>query len=164
MGELHSMTGFGEGRAEDERARVRVSIRSVNHRFLDLQLRLPDAYRPFELELAAIFKERLRRGRVEARYRVDSLVEPELEVRVRPAIARSYLQAARELASVSTDPAGSFLSAAELLRLPEVVSAEAPEVEPAESDRELLKRAPQSAVAQRGLDATLESAARLAPP
>lgn len=147
MGELHSMTGFGEGRAEDERARVRVSIRSVNHRFLDLQLRLPDAYRPFELELAAIFKERLRRGRVEARYRVDSLVEPELEVRVRPAIARSYLQAARELASVSTDPAGSFLSAAELLRLPEVVSAEAPEVEPAESDRELLKRATAEALA-----------------
>ena len=141
MGELHSMTGFGEGRAEDERTRVKVSIRSVNHRFLDLQLRLPDAYRPFELDLAAIFKERLRRGRVEARYRVDSLVEPELEVRVRPAIAKSYLQAARELASVSTDPAGSFLSAAELLRLPEVVSAEAPEVEPEEPDRELLKHA-----------------------
>lgn len=155
MGELHSMTGFGEGHAEDERARVKVSIRSVNHRFLDLQLRLPDAYRPFELELAAAFKKRLHRGRVEARYRVDSLVEPKLEVRVRPAIAKSYLQAARELASVSTDPAGSFLSAAELLRLPEVVSVEAPEVEAGEPDRVLLGRATAEA-----LDAVVASRRR----
>ena len=95
MGDIHSMTGFGEGRAEDERVRVTVSIRSVNHRFLDLQLRIPDAYRPFELELAAAFKGRLRRGRVEARYRVDPVAEPALEVRVRPGVAASYQDAAR---------------------------------------------------------------------
>lgn len=152
MDRLQSMTGFGEGRAEDERTRVVASVRSVNHRFLDLQLRLPDPYRPFELDLAAAFKERLRRGRIEARYRIEPLAEPALEVRVRPAVAASYQQAARELAGSA---GGDALSAADLLRLPEVVSVEAPAAEPGEADRALLLAATASA-----LDALMESRRR----
>lgn len=165
MGELASMTGFGEGRSEDERLRVTLSIRSVNHRFLDLQLRLPDAYRSLELELAAQFKRRLRRGRVEARYRVDLLAEPAFEVRVRPEVAAAYQQAARQLASGSMDPAGKSLTPAELLHLPEVVAVEVPEAEPGEADRELFldatERALAALVASRGREGEhLEEALR----
>ena len=97
----------------------------------------------------------MRRGRVEARYRVDPIADPALEVRVRPGVAASYQDAARELSGDPNDPERGSLTAAELLRLPEVVSVEAPETEPGEADRELLLAATADA-----LEALVESRRR----
>ena len=134
------MTGFGEGHAADDRVRVSVSIRTVNHRYLDVSLRLPEVYRALELDVANRIKERLVRGRVEARFRVDPVAEPRFSVQVRRNLARRYREAAAELSEA--DPsAGPALSAAELLRLPEVVVVEPAEDEPGAGDQALLLEA-----------------------
>lgn len=62
---LKSMTGFGRSVAENQRYTVEVEMKSVNHRFLDIQLRSPKLVNPYEQELRKIIKERLPRGRVE---------------------------------------------------------------------------------------------------
>lgn len=62
---LKSMTGFGRGVAENQRYTVEVEIKSVNHRFLDIQLRSPKQVNAYEQELRKIIKERLPRGRVD---------------------------------------------------------------------------------------------------
>lgn len=62
---LKSMTGFGRSVAENQRYTVEVEMKSVNHRFLDIQLRSPKQVNPYEQELRKIIKERLPRGRVE---------------------------------------------------------------------------------------------------
>jgi uncharacterized protein (TIGR00255 family) len=59
------MTGFASLTHEDERATIGVTVRAVNHRFLDVQLRIPQAFGDLEPRVRALLQRRLARGRVE---------------------------------------------------------------------------------------------------
>lgn len=59
------MTGYGRGESQTDDYHVLVDIKSVNHRFLDTQIRLPREYNHLELEMKNEFKQVLSRGRVE---------------------------------------------------------------------------------------------------
>ena len=62
---IKSMTGFASLTRDDEAATITVTVRSVNHRFLDLQLRLPPTLAALESRLRALVQQRVARGRVE---------------------------------------------------------------------------------------------------
>ena len=62
---MNSMTGYGRGESQTDDYHVLVDIKSVNHRFLDTQIRLPREYNHLELEMKNEFKHALSRGRVE---------------------------------------------------------------------------------------------------
>jgi uncharacterized protein (TIGR00255 family) len=62
---IKSMTGFASLTHEDERATIGVTIRAVNHRFLDVQLRVPQSFGDLEPRVRALLQKRLARGRVE---------------------------------------------------------------------------------------------------
>ena len=62
---IKSMTGFASVTREDERATVTVTIRALNGRFLDLQLRMPQALAAVEADVRALVAKRVGRGRVE---------------------------------------------------------------------------------------------------
>ena len=99
-----SMTGFGSGEAEADGAQVRVEVRSVNSRFLDVQVRCPARLRGFE----AAVKERLQ-GRV-ARGKVTVGIELE------------EAEAGRGLPGLNEEVAQAYLS--QLRRLQEVLGLE----------------------------------------
>ena len=62
---IKSMTGFASLTRDDQRATIGVTVRAVNHRFLDLQIRLPGAVADLEPRLRALVQKHLARGRVE---------------------------------------------------------------------------------------------------
>jgi uncharacterized protein (TIGR00255 family) len=62
---IKSMTGFASLTQDDERGSIGLTIRAVNHRFLDVQLRLPATLADVEQRLRALLQRRLARGRVE---------------------------------------------------------------------------------------------------
>jgi uncharacterized protein (TIGR00255 family) len=62
---IKSMTGFASLTHEDAQATVGVTVRTVNHRFLDVQLRLPPSLSPLEARVRGLAQKRLARGRVE---------------------------------------------------------------------------------------------------
>ena len=62
---IKSMTGFASLTDDDEAATITVTVRSVNHRFLDLQLRVPPSLAAVEPQLRALVQQRVARGRVE---------------------------------------------------------------------------------------------------
>ena len=62
---IKSMTGFASLTHEDERATIGVTVRAVNHRFLDVQLRMPQALAELEPRVRGLLQKRLARGRVE---------------------------------------------------------------------------------------------------
>src|SRR6516164_7997137 len=73
---IYSMTGFARVQvrvplAEDEQLSYTLSVKSVNHRFLDLQLRMPGGLDALEMELRRALKENLVRGHVELTLSVD---------------------------------------------------------------------------------------------
>ncbi|HEY0875450.1 MAG TPA: YicC/YloC family endoribonuclease [Vicinamibacterales bacterium] len=74
------MTGFASLTHDDETATIGVSVKSVNHRFLDLQLRVPPLVAPLESRIRGLVQERISRGRIEVAISVQQRRTPALEV------------------------------------------------------------------------------------
>ena len=133
---MRSMTGFGQATAEGERLRVQATVRTVNHRYLDLSMRLVDELRPHERRLRDIFSAMLERGRVEISLELERLDQP--PVRLVP--HRELLQAVRslrdELRGDGLDLAEPTL--ADLLRLPDALRVESESQTFAEADAEVV--------------------------
>ena len=117
---IKSMTGFASLTRDDERGAVGVTIRSVNHRFLDLQVRLPPAIADLEPRLRAIVQKQLARGRVE--------VSVSLQLRqAAPPQVELNADFAQALATAMEQARGRGLIAGELtpgdlLRLPQALT------------------------------------------
>ena len=62
---MNSMTGFGRGEAEQNGHSFNVEIKSVNHRYLETNIRIPHALSTLEAEVRKTIKERLTRGKVD---------------------------------------------------------------------------------------------------
>ena len=117
---IKSMTGFASLTHEDDRATIAVTVRAVNHRFLDLQLRIPQAIGDVEARVRALLQKWLARGRVELgiSVQVRNAVAPtvELNQELVSALAAAIEQArARGLVS-------GLLTPGDLLRLPQAVT------------------------------------------
>ena len=82
---IKSMTGFASLTRDDETGTVVVTVRSVNHKFLDLQLRIPPTLAPAESRLRALVQRHVGRGRVEVSVNVQQRRVPTLEVELNEA-------------------------------------------------------------------------------
>jgi uncharacterized protein (TIGR00255 family) len=119
---LRSMTGFAEAVAEDRGCLVRVAVRSVNHRFLDVRVHLPEGLEALELSARSLVREKLRRGHVDVFVRLEGMAVP--AVHVNRQVAALYLKAVKELTAEFRLLAEPDLGA--ILRLPGVVETGAP--------------------------------------
>ena len=116
---VRSMTGFAQSRSEENGLRLRVSIRSVNHRFLDVRLHLPDGLETIEPRIRQVLRDRMRRGHVDVTVHFESVART--AARVNPDVAEAYLKAAEELRrkfGLTTEP-----DLVGLFRLPGVIAA-----------------------------------------
>jgi len=83
------MTGFGRAETERDGLRVRVEVRGVNHKGLDVQVSLPPSLQAHELACRQAVKASVGRGRVEVRAFLETLGEETVEVRYSEAAARA---------------------------------------------------------------------------
>lgn len=88
-----SMTGFGRGEYSNSFYKVRVEIRSVNHRYLDLSFRIPRAYLILEDKLRTVLNESLSRGKVDVTVTIEPSLESEKKVDVDWGLADGYVNA-----------------------------------------------------------------------
>ena len=117
---IKSMTGFSSVTREDERATVAVTARAVNHRYLDLQVRLPQALAPVEADIRALVGQRVTRGRIELSLSLQLRQAPGVEVEFNEAFGVA-LSTALDQARARGLVAGP-LSPGDLLRLPQALT------------------------------------------
>ena len=117
---IKSMTGFASLTRDDERGAIGVTIRSVNHRFLDLQLRLPPSVADLEPRVRALVQKYMARGRVEVSVSLQlrQVAAPHVELN------QEFVQA---LASAMDQARSSglvdgALAPGDLLRLPQALT------------------------------------------
>lgn len=111
------MTGYAQAGVVEHGWSLRVSIRAVNHRFLDLHLRVPEGFEPLEPRIRQVVRERVRRGHLDVTLYYE-LAGP-AAVGVNQEVAAAYLQAAAALKKqfgIQTDP-----DLGAILRLPGVI-------------------------------------------
>ncbi|HMG37080.1 MAG TPA: YicC/YloC family endoribonuclease [Blastocatellia bacterium] len=92
---IKSMTGFGQGSAEGDNFGVRVDVRSVNNRFLDLHVRLPQELASLEISVKKQIQAALKRGRVDITVQVEQTRNATFEIN-RPLVT-GYLKALSDL-------------------------------------------------------------------
>jgi len=94
---LVSMTGFGQSQVEDQEIRVSAEVRSVNHRFLDVSVKLPRGLASLEAEVRDLVRGRIARGRVTVTVELIGGLPAEA-IRVNVALMERYLQLLRDFA------------------------------------------------------------------
>ena len=87
---LVSMTGFGQGEASSRNARVAVEVRSVNHRYFDLSMKLPKVLSSREHPIKEIIREKIQRGRVSVTISADTAL-PEYKVAINLPLMEQYV-------------------------------------------------------------------------
>ena len=117
---IKSMTGFAALTREDERATISVTVRTVNHRHLDLQLRSPQSLAGLEAELRALVAKHVARGRVELSVSLQLRQTAGVDVEFNEEFAKS-LEAALDKARQRGLVSGA-LTAGDLLRLPQAIT------------------------------------------
>ena len=118
---LRSMTGYAQARAVENGWSLRISVRSVNHRFLDLRLHVPEGFEPVEPRIRQIVRERVRRGHLDVTLHYE--LAGAAAIGINEDVAAAYMQAVNSLRkqfSIQAEP-----DLASLLRLPGVIGAPA---------------------------------------
>jgi uncharacterized protein (TIGR00255 family) len=135
--ECVSMTGYAQARGEANGWSIRFSVKSVNHRFLDVRFRLPDGFDVYELRLRQIIREKIHRGHLD----VNLNVQPgtAAPVQVNRDLLQTYLHAAEELRRQMN--ASSELDVVSLLRLPGVIGGLAPPLPETDEEQDQLGHA-----------------------
>ena len=135
--ECFSMTGYAQAGIQQNGWAVRVSMKSVNHRFLDLKLRLPEGFDLYELRLRQVLRERIHRGHVEVYVNVDPAAAA--PVQVNRELAQTYMRVAEEFRQQSK--AAADVDVVAILRLPGVIAGLTAAVPEAEDQQEQLGQA-----------------------
>jgi uncharacterized protein (TIGR00255 family) len=91
------MTGFGRGEGETGLGKVSIELRSINHRYCDINLKLPKRLLPFENRVKEFVRSKISRGRVDATLRLDASGEGKVQFDVDLPLARQYYQALQTL-------------------------------------------------------------------
>jgi uncharacterized protein (TIGR00255 family) len=114
------MTGFAAVTREDDRATVAVTIRALNGRFLDLQLRMPQSLGSVEADVRALVSKHVARGRVELSVSLQQRQAPGVEIEFNDEFGRA-LETALDQARARGLVAGP-LTPGDLLRLPQAIT------------------------------------------
>lgn len=115
---IHSMTGFGRGQAAANGIAITAEAKSVNSRYLDISFRLPQELQQKELALKELIQDKIERGSINIRIRVDQANTGQPEIAINQKLARGY----KELLNDLKEAAGieAEITMQDLLRFDEI--------------------------------------------
>ena len=114
---IRSMTAFAGSETEWEGWVIAAEIRAVNHRFLDLSLRLPETLRGIEGEIRSLIGVHAKRGRVECTLTLKPTDQTTTTLKINPPLISALLEASKTIESMADQPLSSF-SALDILKWP----------------------------------------------
>ena len=117
---MRSMTGYGRGQSSKAGITITAEVKTVNHRYLDVNIRLPKSLLALEIPLRQLLQEQFARGRVELNLTQDTAGAHSAMVSANLPLAHEYAQAARQIAQAAGVKDSLKLSS--LITLPEVLT------------------------------------------
>lgn len=138
---IKSMTGFGRGEYTDGKRSIIAEIKSVNHRYSDITIKMPRRYTFAEDKIKNAVKDKIRRGKVDVSIIVENITENDVNIKLNSMLAKQYYDNLTELRGefdLSGDISLQFLAS-----LPDVMKA-IPDVE----DEEKITKAILEAVSE----------------
>lgn len=134
---IHSMTGFGRAAgALSARYFATVTTKSVNHRYLEASVRLPEYMWDMEAPLRAVASEFFTRGKVDLSIRIQRTQQPDYTVRINTQIANVVIPQLRSIAEELG--LGASMTGSDLMRVPDLLQVDAIDAEITDEEREAL--------------------------
>ncbi len=96
---IKSMTGFGRCEVSDENRKITVEMKSVNHRYLDVNIKMPKKFNFFESSIRNLLKEYMQRGKVDLFISFEDMSDTNVNITYHPEVAAEYLKYLREMSS-----------------------------------------------------------------
>ena len=125
---LNSMTGFARKTAESPAGTLTCELRTVNHRFLDVQFRLPDELRAKEIELRQQIAGSVKRGKIECSVHIRRVQQQDSELRLNNDLVKQIGRSVEALNSLL--PATRDVDPIDVLRWPGVIEESEVATEP----------------------------------
>lgn len=122
----NSMTGFGRGEASGSGYQFSIELKSVNHRFLEVMVRMPRNFSSFEERIRKTLQDKFQRGRIEVHLNVVETEERKRLVKVDNDLALSYDKTLKDLALTLHTAYETDIY--RLVSFPEVLSVVEPEI------------------------------------
>lgn len=94
---IKSMTGFGRGEYTDGKRNIIVEIKSVNHRYSDISVKMPRRYGFAEDKIKNTVKEKLSRGKIDVSIIVENITENDVNIKLNAMLAKQYVDNLKEL-------------------------------------------------------------------
>ena len=94
---IRSMTGFGRGEFSDGKRNVIAEIKTVNHRYADITVKMPKRYSFAEEKIKGIIKKQVKRGKADVSIIVENLTEGDITVSLNTPVANQYIERLQEL-------------------------------------------------------------------
>lgn len=119
---IKSMTGFGRCEITEKERKITVEMKSVNHRYLDVNIKIPKKLIFFESSIRSLLKEYIQRGKVDIFVTYEDYTEDNVSLKYNKELAAEYVKYIRQMAedfSLNND-----LQASALSRYPEVLTME----------------------------------------
>lgn len=124
---IKSMTGFGRCETVNANQKITIEIKAVNHRYLDVNMKMPKKLSFFEASMRNVLKEYIERGKVDIFVTYEDYTEENYSVKYNKEIARSYFEHINQMAEdfdIDND-----IKASALARFPEVLTLEEQQVD-----------------------------------
>ena len=119
---IKSMTGFGRCELADEKRKITVEIKSVNHRYLDANIKMPRKLSFFESSIRTLLKEYAERGKIDIFITYEDYSEGTMAVKYNKELAAEYF---KHLSSIEQEfEVRNDISIMSLSRMPEVFTLE----------------------------------------
>ncbi len=119
---LKSMTGFGRYEAVTDAYKLSVEMKAVNHRYLDLSIKMPKKFNYFEASIRTLLKKYIQRGKVDLFINYEDYTEGNLSLKYNKALAAEYMHAFQQMAEQFQIP--NDITVSGLSRFPEVLTME----------------------------------------
>ena len=127
---MKSMTGFGRAEVSDEKRKITIEIKAVNHRYLDVNMKMPKKLCIFESSIRTVLKEYVERGKIDIFITYEDFTETNVLVKYNDEVAKAYVAFINDISkefSLEND-----LKASTLSRFPEVFTLEEQEIDESE--------------------------------
>ena len=124
---VKSMTGFGHAEAVSDKRKLTVEMKSVNNRYLDVNIRMPKKFSAFEAQIRNVLKEYVSRGKVDVFITEETFAEGAGEVVMNAALAKQYMDACNSISSeLGID---GQVKITDIARFPDVITVREPETD-----------------------------------
>lgn len=124
---IKSMTGFGRCEFTDEKRKFTVELKSVNHRYLDVNIKMPKKLNFFESSIRALLKEYIERGKVDVYITYEDYTEDNYALKYNSALAAQYLDYLNRMAEEFD--LENYIRVSNLSRYPDVLVMEEQDVD-----------------------------------